>query len=699
MSGSAEGLRRWVWPPDASARRRAVLSALAAVAGFLSICPPAAAPPAATAASSRQSPAAEYKAIVAKLASAEMEGRGPSTAGIDRARDCLVGHFRAAGLRPAFGASFTQPVQIPMGAKVDKQELAILPILPTPTTAAATGETTAATAPVRGSAGRAASGPSQPSQPSQPAQPARALGRPTTFRPGRDFEAMGFSAGKAFQGEAVFVGYGLADAARQYDSYAGAARNVLAGRVAVVLRYEPQDANGVSLWTRRRAAWSQAAGLIGKIGLAVRHGAAAVLVVNPAGQDSAAVDPILRTAMGPTVSVPVMHISREVFLAMLRAAGNDAAAEARRLQQASDAGRGGPVGLGVTIRGQVALRSIAATCHNVAGVLPGDGDLAREFIVIGAHYDHLGYGFGSAPATGAARPPFYPGADDNASGTAGVVALAGRLARRAAAPSGRAASRPAGRRSILFVAFAGEERGLIGSRHLAGHLGDVGLRPEQVAAMLNLDMIGRLRDGQLGVWGVDTGDRWRQVVEWAAAGTKLKLRLSGSGSGPTDYASFYAIKVPVLNFCTSGHGDLHRPTDTADKINADGALEVIGLVESIVASLPTCGGQAGIWDDPKRIAYVPPGKTPRTAFLGITAGEEAPAGGGCPVESVVPGGPAAAAGVRPGDVIVEWNGRKVADPDDLRMIINHSQPDASVKLNVRRDGKAVTLDVKLGGRG
>jgi len=583
----------------------------------------------------------QYQALVDKLAGPEMEGRAAGTKGIELARDYLVEQFRAAGLKPAFGDSYLQEFQVPSGVQIDKQDLAV------------------------GDANAAAD--------------AREL------KGGVDFEAMGISANGAFAGEAVFVGYGIADKARKHDSFAASAPDALKGKVAVVLRYEPHDANGVGLWTGRKGSWSPAAGLSAKAALAARRGAVAVLIVNPAAYDTPRPDPVARTGGGPKSKVPVLHITRKAYLAILRAAGRDGEAGAKALRDKANVGQGAVVPLGVTVRGEVRLRSARAAVHNVAGILPGAGALADQCVVVGGHYDHVGYGyFGSRQRGG--KPTIHPGADDNASGTGGVVLLGRWFARRdgEAAP----APAPAPRRSLLFIAFAAEEMGLVGSRHFLGHLSDAGLRREQIVAMLNLDMIGRLRPGSLSVWGVDTGERLRSLVEAAAKGSKLKLRLSGSGLAPSDLASFYRAKVPVLGLNTGMHGDVHAPTDTPDKINSAGAVEVLRLGEDLLQTLRT---------DPEPIAYSGPKPGERRAFLGIAfdADYEGP---GCRIANVVLDGPAAKAGLRDGDVITGWDDKPVAGSSDLMVLIRHYAPGDSIKLKARRDDKPLDVTVKLGGR-
>jgi hypothetical protein len=206
--------------------------------------------------------------------------------------------------------------------------------------------------------------------------------------------------------------------------------------------------------------------------------------------------------------------------------------------------------------------------------------------------------------------------------------------------------------------------------------------------MVNFDMIGRLRKGQLAVWGVDSGDRWRSIVDAAAKGRGFALQLSGSGFGASDHSSFYGAKMPVLGFNTGMHADLHMPTDTADKIDPAGAVRVLRLAEAVLTVL---------WTDGEKLAYVPPQQGSRGAFLGVSFDADHE-GGGCKVQSVVPGGPADKAGVQDGDVVAKWDGKDVPDSAALMVFVQHSHAGDKVKLTVRRGKDTKEFEVKLGGR-
>lgn len=611
------------------------------VAGLaLLTAPPAQAGPAATApAATRPAQAWQtYQQWVSALADEAMEGRGPGTGGLVKARDYLLGQFKSMGLSPAFGSTFLQPFEMTIGMKCQRQELSIV-----------------------GSGGDVLA----------------------EARPGKDFNALGFSASGAFDGQAVFVGYGIVAPERGYDSYAAAGGESLWGKVAVAFRYEPQDAAGRSRWAKG-APWTNLAGLSGKARWAAEHGAAALLVVNP---PSHAAGETLRTTRetGFTMPerIPAMHVRLALFRRMLRSAGEDPDAALRQLQLRADRGDGGPQALaGVFLRGRVELKRERGVAHNVAAVLPGAGRLADQVVVIGAHYDHLGYGGPGSRFRGRA---VHPGADDNASGTAGVLMLAAWFSQRLAAGSA-----PAGRRALVFAAFAGEERGLIGSRHMAGRLGELAVPDARAVAMINLDMIGRLRGDEFHIWGVGSGDRWGEIVDRAAEACPLSVRTGQSALMGSDHLSFYRRGVPVLSVCTGSNPDMHTPRDTAEKINAPGAVGVLGVVDAIVTEL---------WTTPQPPAYKASrwfGRSAGGAYLGVRA--DPASVGGCKLLEVRPGTPAGKAGLRPGDVIVAWNGRPVADLQALLAQVQAAEPSEAVKLTVRRGGKDLAITVKLARR-
>lgn len=587
---------------------------------------------------------ASVDAWTGELASTELEGRAPGTAGLDRARDIIADAFAAAGLAPAFGDGYLQPLSVALGAELTDKQLRF-------------GER------------RVDDG---------------------------DYTVLGLGASGGFAGEAVFVGYAISDTQRGYDSMAGAADDVLTGKVAVVLRYEPLDDQRRSRWTSG-AGWTQHAHLAAKVRWAQERGAVGVVIVNPPARERAQLPSLAMTAFGRRAEVPVVMGKTGLLERLLEAAGRDRPERvAEQWQRRADAGQPHVVPLDVNVRGRVEVASRRGRAHNVAAIAPGRGDLADEVIVVGAHYDHVGTGeWGGRDADAVGR--IHPGADDNASGTAAVLLLARRYGERLA--DGVA---PAGRRTVLFVGFTAEERGLVGSDHFVRHLDQVRVdgRPlgsDQIIAMLNLDMVGRLREAELTVFGTATADRWLELLEAAAEEAGLSLNPRPHGSGPSDQRNFYRLRIPVLHFFTGLHDDYHTPADTADRLNLAGIVRVANVVDAMVRQL---------WAGPATVAFVPPPEGGRRgegaagagngAVLGIVPARESI--GGSRIASVTPDSAADDAGLQAEDVIVAWDGEPIANTIDLARRVRDADPGDAVTLTVMRDHDQMQISVRLGGR-
>jgi aminopeptidase YwaD len=320
--------------------------------------------------------------------------------------------------------------------------------------------------------------------------------------------------------------------------------------------------------------------------------------------------------------------------------------------------------------------------QNVFAILPGrDRSLRGQYVVIGAHFDHLG-----TSTDGALDPDSRDvrvGADDNASGTAAVLELARLFAH---APA---------RRSIIFANFSGEEEGLLGSAYFADHSP---VPIDSIDAMLNFDMVGRLKNDKLIVYGVATATELPAILDSANSLTKLKITEQGDGFGPTDHSSFYAKNIPVLHFFTDLHDDYHRATDTPDKINGAGEARVVALAERVVREIA---------DRPARLTYVRVAAPPQMGgsregsdvYLGSIpdmAGGDTP---GLRLTGVRAGSPADLGGLKAGDVIVEFAGKAVKDLYSYSEALYAHKPGDVVTIVVMRDGRRVPLEVKLGKRG
>ena len=326
---------------------------------------------------------------------------------------------------------------------------------------------------------------------------------------------------------------------------------------------------------------------------------------------------------------------------------------------------------------------VALRTQNVVAVLPGrDGSLRGEFVVIGAHFDHLG-----RSTEGALDPDrkdvIRRGADDNASGTAAVLELA------------RLFSRSPTRRSLVFVTFSGEEMGLLGSEYFVANSP---LPLDSAVAMINFDMVGRLRDDKLIVYGVATATELPALLDSANLTAPLRITALGDGFGPSDHSSFYARNIPVLHFFTDLHEDYHRAGDDPSKINASGEAHVVDIAARVIRSIA---------DRPGRLTFVRSAAPPQVAgsrqgsdvYLGSIPDMSNGAGQGLRLTGVRAGSPADLAGLVAGDVIVEFGGRVVKDLYEFSDALYSHRPGDTVSVTVLRNGDRKQFTVKLGRRG
>ena len=299
----------------------------------------------------------------------------------------------------------------------------------------------------------------------------------------------------------------------------------------------------------------------------------------------------------------------------------------------------------------------------------------------------MGFGGRHSLSPGDTKP--HVGADDNASGTAALL----EIARVLASPE----TKKTLRRDVVFAAFSGEESGLLGSAHFV-HAGEKkapgALPPKEVFAMLNLDMVGRLRDNQVAVFGTETAKEWNELVEPACQAARVRCALTGEGGyGPSDQTSFYAAGAPVLHLFTGSHADYHKPSDTLDKVNVGGAAQVAALVANVAGVLAARDKALSFVADVR-------GATPRgdvrsfNASLGTIPDYAGPGPGktGVLLSGVRPGGAAEKAGMRRGDILVRLGTHDIRSVEDLMYVLNDSKPGETVKAVVERGGKRVEVE-------
>jgi hypothetical protein len=567
------------------------------------------------------------------LASDACEGRGVTTQGINLAADYIAGEFKKAGLKPAGNAgSYFQPFTMVSGSKL-------------------------------------AGGPRLLFQ--------GPLGQTIELEMGKDFTVMGFGGSGRVNAPVVFAGHGITSAEDRYDDYQGID---VAGKVVIVLRQVPGQGDPRGPFAAPDGQINRHAQLDIKASNAELHKAAAVLFVNDtvtAAESRDQLRSFSSTAFGSgTVGIPAVQVRRSLVNQMIRSVtGRDLAdlehAIDRELKPHSLALDGWSCTLEVNVERQV------TPVKNVVGVLEGSGPLANETIILGAHYDHLGYGGRGSLQPGAKS--IHYGADDNASGTAALIELARRFG----------AVRERQGRRLVFIAFSAEESGLLGSAHYCRQP----LYPlESTVAMINMDMVGRLRDNKLTIGGTGTAKEFDSLLDTLNAKYKFTLAKERTGLGPSDHASFYRQKIPVLFFFTGLHPQYHRPTDTVDTINVEGIRQVVDMVEELTTHLSTA---------PKRpeYVYVPgsfrpggPGgpRGPRLGFMPANYNEDEV---GVLIGEVSEGGPAAKAGLKKDDRIIEIGGKPVRNMTSYMTIMANYRRGDTIEVTVLRDGKRQTVKV------
>ena len=569
------------------------------------------------------------------LASPEMEGRASGTPGGARAADYIAQEFRKIGLEPLGDqGGYLQAFEVTTGVRLGAENRLSLEF---------------------------------------GVRDQGSGGERKRYEAGVFFNPFGFSDEGNSSGEVVFAGYGITAPELQYDDYAGLD---VQDKIVLVMTHEPQEKNEQGPFRKPEA--FQYTEIRYKVINAREHGARGIIVVTDPNNHEGEKEElfVIRGTAGASAGIVAVNALREVAEAVLSPTGKSLA----ELQKEIDEKLKPRSFLipGVIAHLQVSLIREKGRAANVIGVLPGrDPTLRGEAVVIGAHYDHLGRG-GETSLAPDRYGEIHPGADDNASGVAGVIALAEAFARSGA------------RRTLIFVAFDGEEMGLLGSSH---YVKNPPWPLEKTYAMINLDGIGRLENDRLYILGVDSGKGLRSLVQETAnveaTGRSPLLHMRGDGFGPSDHTSFYAKGRPVLMFSTGPHLDYHRPSDTPEKINRGGLEKVVRLIFRTVAKLA---------DRAEPLTFVRArGEPPRASrregapgygayFGSIPDFSESPIPG-VRLSGVRPGSPAEKAGLQAGDIIVKFGGVTIRNLDDLLYALRSKRPGDIVEVLYLRDGQ------------
>lgn len=586
------------------------------------------------------------------LAGPECEGRGVETKGIHTAAKHIADTFKAAGVKPAMNdGSYFQPFNIFLGSKLGTPNSLVF------------------------------NGPDN---------------RSVALMYDSKFTVMGFSRSAAVNAPLVFAGYGITAPALKYDDYDGLDA---AGKWVVILRKMPRPGkteDGRFDTTAKPNTDSAFSPFAAKIANAAAHKVAGLVIVNDAfsaASDDALFGYATHASGTEQAAFPVLHMKRESFDKLLRDAEKKSLADIEKgidetLKPASFEITGWKANGTVTVnRNEIAAK-------NVVGVIEGSGPLANETVVIGAHYDHLGDGRYGSMGGAKANGQTHFGADDNASGTTGLL----ELARRYGGMKNRE-----GRR-IVLIAFSGEERGLLGSVHYC----KAPLFPhESTVAMLNMDMIGRSKEvagdwleltkkDRLLVYGTGSADTFDGLLTEKNKKYDFKLTKLAAGTGPSDHDSFYRKKIPVLFFYTGTHDNYHQPTDTPDRINVPAMRKVVDLVQDLADTLTT------VPTPPKYLVTRDPWTDPTNshATTGRMAGPKLGVrpdysyeGDGMRLEGVTPGGAAEKAGLKEGDVVLEVGGKATKTVGAYMTAMSGLKTGVESEIVIQRGPKKMTVKV------
>ena len=632
---------------------------------------------------------------VTYLASDKLEGRGIGTKGLDLAAEYIREQFEAAGLKTALydGQPF-QKFKLTTGAKLGKQnELQFI-------------------------------GPNTDDGKEQK----------TVLKLKKDFSPLAIGGSGALNMPLVYVGYGITGKEEMYDDYA----NVdVKGKAVIIVRHEPEQKNPHSVFDGNKP--SRHAFFSTKVSNAYQHGAAAVILVTDeielkdrteaavAAWDSAIEELAKKqaeykkiekptreqldkhraeieklvsqiSAFGKSIEkeydpvfdldragqdsdardIPVIHSRRAVVDEMIKAASGKSLSELEQQIDKDFAPQSFELD-GWRVAGQITVEREESDVKNVVGVLEGEGPHADETIIIGAHYDHLGYGGPGSAAPG--NKDIHNGADDNGSGTAVLLETARRLA-------GMQGKLP---RRIVFIAFTGEERGLIGSAEYAK---DPLIPLDKTVAMLNMDMVGRLQKNKLIVQGIDTAKEltaWLEEANEKDVQPAFELVKKTGGFGPSDHATFYAKQIPVLHFFTGTHKDYHKPSDDSDKLDIGGMRRSAELVTAMALRIAEAPEKPTYTESKQKPIAARGGDRPYFGSIPDFSSTET----GYALSGVAKDSPAEKGGIKGGDVIIQFGDSKIGNLQDIDGALRKFKAGDKVPVVVKRGDKDVKLEVIL----
>jgi len=572
------------------------------------------------------------------FASDDQEGRGVETKGIERSAERIIAEYQEFGLLPAMpDGSYRQPFEVPLG-DISVSESTLVKL----------------------------TGPDGAEMP---------------LKLGDEFQPIRRGANGSAKAGIVFLGYAIRSEEENYNDFADVN---IEGKVVVVIRREPQNYDGGAF---KGTATSPSAYIDRKLELLTNAKAAAVLFVNDYSSSPTDETDELATPSSfgnDGESLPFAHVKQSVMdkvlaITPLKTSDGDTLTSLKAVAQFIDASLK-PVsqelnGWNAELTTEFAVNSV--TAYNLIGIVEGEGPHSDQTIVIGGHYDHLGFGGYGSRSPANRQGEIHNGADDNASGTAAVVELARRIA-----------SGPKPQHRMVFICFSGEERGLIGSNYYVKH---PVVPLEETIAMINFDMIGNLKNNLVEVNGVGTAQEFRDIAIKADESTPIDIKIIDGAFAGSDHLPFYMKQIPVM-FCFTGMTSIyHTPDDDFETLNIEGAVSVIDYSEQLLRGID------GLEKPPTFIAAPSRNRreATRTPFLGIQPDIASTGAGGIVIRSVREKSPAEAGGLQTGDVIVKVGDTSVDGYQTLIEILIDSKPGDKLKLSFKRAGEDKETEVTL----
>lgn len=494
-----------------------------------------------------------------------------------------------------------------------------------------------------------------------------------SFKLKEEFLPLPFSKSGQISSDIVFVGYGISAPEINYDDYQDVE---VKNKIVLMVMHYPKENDESSPF--KKLDFPIYANLQYKISKAESKGAAGVIIINDAENHKDAEDNLIElkdiTIYGSS-GIPAIHTKRKPFLNFLKDCGINIIELEKKISEELK-----PKSQKLTniiANMSVDLMKKKSKTKNVIGMLKGEEE---KYIIIGAHYDHIGKGeIGSEDIK--SKGKIHPGADDNASGISALLQLAYNFSKKWNQKG----------KSLLFIAFSAEEMGIQGSTYFVNSkLIDL----KNILAMINMDMVGRLTNNTLIIGGIETADEFKSIIN--NINSELNFKFSADGYGPSDHSAFYNKNIPVLFIFTGAHLDHHKPTDTIDKINIAGIKLIVNFLENLINKLKSPELLLTFHKIKSSQPMEIPGKG-YGAYLGtipdFTYNDD-----GVRVAGVREGSPAQKAGIQEGDVIIQIGEKRIHNLYDLTYVLREHKPGDIIQIKILRKAEEKLFSAELGKR-